>query len=65
VSAQCSGYARIALENLKQTVMNKLSDAQIKQKLQQGRNYNRLYTELKVKYDDAQAKMARSKVMLW
>jgi hypothetical protein len=45
--------------------MNKLSDAQIKQKLQQGRNYNRLYTELKVKYDDAQAKMARSKVMLW
>lgn len=33
---------------------NKLSDQQIKQKLTEGRNYKRLYTELKVKYDDAQ-----------
>lgn len=30
----------------------KLSDAQIKQKLQEGRNYKRPYTELKLKYND-------------
>lgn len=29
----------------------KLTDAQIRQKLQEGRNYKRLYTDLKVKYD--------------
>lgn len=32
--------------------MNKLSDEQIKQKLVEGRNYKRLYFELKVKYDE-------------
>lgn len=35
--------------------MPKLSNEQIKQKLQEGRNYKRLYTELKVKYDDLKA----------
>lgn len=32
--------------------MNKLTDEQIKQKLAEGRNYKRLYHELKDKYDD-------------
>lgn len=35
--------------------MPKLSDEQIKQKLVEGRNYKRLYLELKVKYDDLKA----------
>ena len=35
--------------------MPKLSEQQIKQKLQEGRNYKRLYFELKVKYDDLKA----------
>jgi len=35
----------------------KLTDQQIQQKLTEGRNYKRLYTELKVKYDDAQAEI--------
>lgn len=35
--------------------MNKLSDEQIKQKLQEGRNYKRLYFELKDRFDEAQA----------
>jgi transposase len=35
--------------------MSKLSEEQIKQKLIEGRNYKRLYCELKVKYDDLKA----------
>lgn len=35
--------------------MPKLSDEQIKQKLTEGRNYKRLYSELKVKYDELKA----------
>ena len=37
--------------------MPKLSNEQIKQKLQEGRNYKRLYFELKDKFDDAQAEI--------
>jgi Transposase IS66 family len=36
---------------------NKLSDAQIKQRLQEGRNYKRLYFELKDKFDDAKTEI--------
>ena len=32
--------------------MPKLSDVQIQQRLQEGRNYKRLYTELKVRFDE-------------
>jgi len=32
--------------------MNKLSDQQIKLRLQEGRNYKRLYTDLKVQFDE-------------
>ena len=35
--------------------MPKLSDQQIKQRLQEGRNYKRLYFELKLKYDEVVA----------
>lgn len=35
--------------------MNKLTDQQIKQRLAEGRNYKRLYHELKVRYDDLKA----------
>lgn len=35
--------------------MRKLSDAEIRQKLQEGRNYKRLYTDLKAKYDQVTA----------
>lgn len=41
--------------------MPKLSEQQIKQKLQEGRNYKRLYFELKDKYDDAQAEIKQLK----
>lgn len=41
--------------------MRKLSDKQIQQKLQEGRNYKRLYYELKDKYDDAQAEIKQLK----
>jgi len=34
----------------------KLSDEEIKHRLQEGRNYKRLYFELKVKYDDLKTK---------
>jgi len=39
--------------------VNKLSEEQIKQKLQEGRNYKRLYFELKHKFDDAQSTIKR------
>jgi chromosome condensin MukBEF complex kleisin-like MukF subunit len=35
--------------------MPKLSDEQIKQRLLEGRNYKRLYCELKLKYDEVKA----------
>ena len=35
--------------------MNKLTDEQVRQKLIEGRNYKRLYLELKVKYDEVKA----------
>jgi hypothetical protein len=40
---------------------NKLTDEQIKQKLQEGRNYKRLYFELKDKYDDARVEIKQLK----
>lgn len=39
--------------------MNKLSEDQIKQRLQEGRNYKRLYTELKVRYDDVTGQLEK------
>ena len=39
----------------------KLSDEQIQQKLQEGRNYKRLYHELKDKFDDAQVEIKQLK----
>lgn len=44
--------------------MPKLSDEQIKQKLAEGRNYKRLYFELKVKYDLVVAENKQLKQML-
>lgn len=44
--------------------MPKLSDEQIKQKLIEGRNYKRLYFELKIKYDDLKAENKQLKQML-
>lgn len=41
--------------------MPKLTDEQIKQKLTEGRNYKRLYFELKDKFDDAQAEIKQLK----
>lgn len=41
--------------------MNKLSDEQVKQKLIEGRNYKRLYFELKDKFDDAHAEIKQLK----
>lgn len=41
--------------------MPKLSEQQIKQKLQEGRNYKRLYLELKDKFDDAHAEIKQLK----
>lgn len=41
--------------------MNKLTDKQINQKLAEGRNYKRLYFELKVKFDDAQHEIKQLK----
>jgi transposase len=37
--------------------VNKLSEEQVKQKLQEGRNYKRLYYELKDRFDDAEARI--------
>ena len=42
----------------------KLTEQQIKQKLHEGRNYKRLYLELKVKYDDLKAENKQLKVLL-
>ena len=39
----------------------KLSDEEIKLKLQEGRNYKRLYSELKTRFDDAQAEIKQLK----
>jgi len=44
--------------------MPKLSDEQIKQKLQEGRNYKRLYFELKDRFDEVVAENKQLKVML-
>lgn len=44
--------------------MPKLNDAQIKQKLAEGRNYKRLYFELKDKYDEVKAENKQLKQML-
>ena len=44
--------------------MPKLSEQQIKQKLSEGRNYKRLYFELKVKYDDLKAENKQLKLLL-
>ena len=41
--------------------MPKLSDQQIKQKLTEGRNYKRLYFELKDKFDEAHAEIKQLK----
>jgi len=41
--------------------VNKLTDKQIQQKLQEGRNYKRLYFELKDKFDDAQTEIKQLK----
>lgn len=41
--------------------MRKLTDEQIKQKLQEGRNYKRLYFELKDKFDEAQVEIKQLK----
>jgi hypothetical protein len=45
------GYVKIVLVNLKTKTVNKLSEEQVKQKLAEGRNYKRLYFELKDKFD--------------
>lgn len=42
----------------------KLTEEQLKQKLQEGRNYKRLYFELKDKYDEVVAENKQLKVML-
>jgi transposase len=44
--------------------MSKLSEQQIKQKLVEGRNYKRLYLELKVKYDEVVLENKQLKNML-
>lgn len=44
--------------------MNKLTDEQIKQKLTEGRNYKRLYFELKDKYDQVVAENKQLKLLL-
>jgi len=44
--------------------MPKLSDEQIEQRLQEGRNYKRLYTELKVKYDAVVAENRQLRTLL-
>lgn len=44
--------------------MQKLSDEQSKQKLQEGRNYKRLYFELKDKYDEVVLENKQLKLML-
>ncbi len=44
--------------------MRKLTDEQIKQKLAEGRNYKRLYFELKDKYDEVVAENKQLKIML-
>jgi len=41
--------------------VHKLTDEQVKQKLQEGRNYKRLYFELKDKFDDAHAEIKQLK----
>jgi hypothetical protein len=41
-----------------------LSDEEIRRRLQEGRNYKRLYTELKVKYDDVVAENKQLKVQI-
>lgn len=35
--------------------MPKLTDAQIQQKLQEGRNYKQLYRQLKLRFDEVKA----------
>lgn len=44
--------------------MRKLTDEQIKQKLAEGRNYKRLYFELKDRFDDAQSQIRQLKLEL-
>ena len=44
--------------------MQKLTDEQIKQKLSEGRNYKRLYYELKEKYDAVVAENKQLKALL-
>lgn len=44
--------------------MPKLSDEQIKQRLQEGRNYKQLYTELKIRFDEVKAENKQLKLML-
>ncbi len=44
--------------------MNKLTDEQIKQKLAEGRNYKRLYFELKDKYDEVVLENKQLRIML-
>lgn len=44
--------------------MNKLSEEQIKQKLAEGRNYKRLYFELKIKYDEVKAENKQLKTLV-
>jgi hypothetical protein len=44
--------------------MQKLTDAQITQKLQEGRNYKRLYYELKGKYDELRVENTQLKTLL-
>ena len=44
--------------------MNKLTDKQIQQQLAEGRNYKRLYFELKIKYDEVKAENKHLKQML-
>jgi len=44
--------------------VNKLSEAQVRQKLQGGRNYKRLYSELKVLFDEERAEKRQLKAEL-
>ena len=44
--------------------MNKLTDEQIKQKLAEGRNYKRLYFELRIKYDEVVLENKQLRIML-
>ncbi len=44
--------------------MLKLTPAQVKQKLQEGRNYKRLYRELKVKYDEVKIENKQLRVLV-